>query len=397
MAKRPRTATLAAIAGAAALALAAPPVSARDPGRWLTTGVTSIPLTYFQGVTADRGGRIYFDGLVTGLWRTTRGLRQTGGNPNAIPPDVNLREGYNHIGDISWDRAEGGRLLLPLECFVAGRGNTCGTGSIGVAGPRTLRWRYYVKLDPAEIPKAMWVEISPDGRLLWTSSGDDLLAYRARDVSPAHAAPAAPPIRAVRRLRGAVPPSGITGATFLRGRLFLAGQETGRFQVWSVDLRTGGRRLEIERRIAGESEGLGVFRTLGGVLHWMVMPVDPRGRRPTYGPDGALLHFVRARGVRALRVSVSPRRIRAGGRARVRVRVTCRLGRVRGALVSLAGRRARTDRRGRATLVLRLHRGGTYRALAVKRRLRGLSRPVRVAAPPGAVAARPRIPPGGGR
>ena len=77
-------------------------------------------------------------------------------------------------------------MLLPLECFTPGApngGNTCGTGSIGVADPRTLAFRYYVKLDPAEIAKAMWVESSPDGRLLWTSSGSDLLAYRAADVS----------------------------------------------------------------------------------------------------------------------------------------------------------------------------------------------------------------------
>ena len=50
-------------------------------------------------------------------------------------------------------------------------GNPCRTGSIGVADPRTLRWRYYVKLEPAEIPKAMWAEVSPDGTLLWTSAG----------------------------------------------------------------------------------------------------------------------------------------------------------------------------------------------------------------------------------
>ena len=42
--------------------------------------------------------------------------------------------------------------MLPLECFTPGVGNTCGTGSFGVADPATLDFRYYVKLDPAEIP-----------------------------------------------------------------------------------------------------------------------------------------------------------------------------------------------------------------------------------------------------
>ena len=43
--------------------------------------------------------------------------------------------------------------------------------SIGVADPDTLAWRYYVKLDKSFIDKAMWAEVSPNGQLLWTSSG----------------------------------------------------------------------------------------------------------------------------------------------------------------------------------------------------------------------------------
>ena len=150
---------------------------------------------------------------------------------------MTAREGYNHIGDITWDEREGGRILLPLECYYPGTqpdANTCHTGSIGVADPRTLRWRYSVKLSPGEIPKAMWAEVSPDGRLLWTSAGDDLLAYRVADIRPG-----ARTLRAVRRLRGAVPPTGITGAAFYGERLMLAGQRDIDFEVWSVDLATG--------------------------------------------------------------------------------------------------------------------------------------------------------------
>ena len=126
-------------------------------------------------------------------------------------------------------------MLLPFECYTAGApngGNTCGTGSFGVADPDTLRLRYYVKLDPAEIPKAMWAESSPDSSLVWTSSGNDLLAYRSSDVVAANAAPAAAPIRAATRLAGAVPPTGVTGAVFDRGRLLLAGESDGTYQVW---------------------------------------------------------------------------------------------------------------------------------------------------------------------
>ena len=161
-----------------------------------------------------------------------------------------------------------------------------------MADPATLRWRYYVKLDPAEIQKAMWNEISPDGQLIWTSSGQDLLAYRASDVTPANAAPAGRTIKSVRRLKGAVPPSGITGATFFGDRLLVAGQGTGPFQVWSIDLTTGERTLEIEREIVGESEGLDVASALGGVLHWQIQPYNEEGP-PTHGfANGTLLHFV---------------------------------------------------------------------------------------------------------
>jgi hypothetical protein len=281
------------------LLVTAPPALAAK--RWRYSGHSTIPYEYFQGVSSDPQKHLYFDGTFAGLYRTSAHLREQARNPNVIPSAVTTTEGYNHIGDLSWDGAEGGRLLLPLECFQPIGGNTCRRGSIAVADPRTLQWRYYVKLDPAFIDKAMWVEASPDGRLVWTSSGSgkDLLAYRSADITAANAAPAGPALRPVVRLAGKVPPSGITGATFYRGRLLLAGQGTGSFQVWSVDTRSGRRRLEIERFVVGESEGLDVVRTLGGLLHWQVTPLRTSGRFPTFGiGHSALMHF-RARHRRA--------------------------------------------------------------------------------------------------
>ena len=275
-----------------AAVIVATPARAADPGRWKETGTTTLPIVYYQGVTVDPARNFYFDGVYVGVYRTDGGFRETARVDDVIPPDVHLREGYNHIGDISWDRAEGGRILLPLECYVPGGpngGNPCQTGSIGVADPGTLQWRYYVKLDPAEIPKAMWNEVSPDGSLIWTSSGDDLLAYRAADVTLANAAPGHAPIHSVRRLPGAVPPSGITGATFIDGRLYVAGQGGGPFRVWSIDLADGSRRLEVERKIVGESEGLVTARVKGGTLNWLIQPFNPQGEKPTYSPDKATL------------------------------------------------------------------------------------------------------------
>src|SRR4051794_28610139 len=87
--------------------LAAAPARAADPGRWRETGRTNLPLVYYQGVTHSTGGDWFFDGVYNGLWRTNRAFDQTGAAPEAIPPDVFAREHYDHIGDLSFDRAGG--------------------------------------------------------------------------------------------------------------------------------------------------------------------------------------------------------------------------------------------------------------------------------------------------
>jgi hypothetical protein len=240
-----------------------------------------------------------------------------------------------------------------MECYVPGTGNTCGTGSFGVADPKTLAFRYYAKLDPAEIPKAMWAETSPDGKLVWTSSGNDLLAYRSSEIAPGHA-----PLHAAKRLRNAVPPSGVTGAVFVGGRLLLAGtDQSGRNQVWSIDTKTGKRRLELQQKFCGESEGLDLIRMLGGELHWLVGP-DGGGCKLTYGPTSALLHFARSPGKRGLQVSATLHG------SRVKVRVTRRGAPVSRARVTFASAHARTNARGRATLKVKLVLPGRFKALA---------------------------------
>ena len=364
-----RTVTLSVLL---ALVLCAP-AAAKDPGRWTLSGWSSVSNFYWQGVTsAGPTAPLYFSGPVEGLYRTGRGLSETAAMSPAIPASVKAVEGYNHVGDISFDRRDGGRVLLPLECYTPGGpngGNTCGSGAIGTADPDTLVFRYYVKLDPAEIAKAMWVQASPDG-LLWTSSGNDLLAYRAADVNAANASPAAPPIHSVRRLAGAVPPSGVTGAAFRGGRLFLAGAQGTTYQVWSVDLATGARRLEVElRQVQGEAEGLHATSLRGGALHFLVAPL---AQKPTFGSTVALLHFTPA-GRPGLRVSASATR-RDSHRPRVRVRVTRRGNPVQGAKVSIAGARARTNANGAATLWPPLSTSGRFAAVGSKGRLQGRSR-----------------------
>jgi hypothetical protein len=299
--KRPlRTLLLAALLMCTALGLFALVRSAPAANKagWAETGHSIIPLEYFQGVTSDQQRHLYFDGIFTGLYRTDSNLVEETRNFNVIPPDVNQRERYNHIGDITWDKREGGRVLLPLECFFPFIGNFCGTGSIGVADADTLEWRYYVKLDRTIIDKAMWAEVSPNGKLLWTSNGavnggHDLLAYDMSEITEANAAPDGPALRPVIVLPNAVPPGGITGATFYKHELLVAGASGTTFRVWSIDLDDGSRTLAIEKQVLGESEGLDIVKGLGGTLHWVITPQGTGGRPPTYGDLGhsALIHF----------------------------------------------------------------------------------------------------------
>jgi hypothetical protein len=337
--------------------------SAADPGRWRLTGQSPIPLEYFQGMASDPDRHVWFDGVFAGLYRTDDHLRERARRVIAIPPAVTASRGYNHIGDPSWDARGRGRILLPLECYTPGapgEDNTCGHGAIGVADPLTLRWRYLVELDPAEIPKAMWAEVSPDGRLVWTSSGRDLLAYRTSAIT--RAASTGRPLRAVARLAGVVPASGITGAAFYGDRLLLAGGTPAGFEVSSIDLATGDRRLEIQRPAELESEGLDVLDAFGGVLHWIV--------RPFSGQVNTLLHFAPTAPRGRLRLSVRPAALAVGHWTRVRFRATHAGRPIPGAVVRASGRWVRTGAAGTARMTLRLPRSGRLRVTAARADLR---------------------------
>ena len=352
--------------------LAAAPAHAGTAADWIKTGRSTMPLNYFQGITHDDRGNLFFDGVNVGLYRTDTKLKEEARNLDVIDPAAKENPGFNHIGDITWDKAEGGRIILPLECYdpTASPSNTCGIGGFAVANPGTLTWKYWVRLDPADIPKAMWAEVSPDGKLIWTSSGQDLLAYDASDVTPANAQPNGATIRPTRRVVGAVPAHGITGATFVGPRLFVAGQDRDRFQVSSIDLTSGTSRTEIRETISGESEGLDAFRGLGGTFHWMVMPIPQGGNPPSFERDKASLLHYKAKPTK-LALTVRPRSAPIGRRTRFAFRVTDDNGDpVKGATVTLSHERARTDARGRAKVTETLRSPGRYTAVARKRGLK---------------------------
>jgi hypothetical protein len=344
---------------------------AADPGVWIKTSQLTKPAWYRQGLASNPAtGDVFFSGAFAGLYRTRNG-REIGSNTNPIPADVSGRELYNHIGDIAFDAAEGGRLLLPLESYqpFLPDQNPSKTGSIGVMNAKTLTWKYYVKLDPGEIQKAQWVATDPQG-LVWTISGHDLLAYSLADLNAANAAPAAAPIHSVRRLANAAP-VGAGGAVIYGGRIYLSTQSDGVDRVVSVDTTTGASRVEIEQPGTAEPEGLDAGAYLNGLLHWELVPGGGLS-------NTQLLNFV-PRGAR-LQLKLNHSRVRAGRKATLTATVRVLTGRLaiplQGARVRLAGTSAKTNASGRAKLSVTLKRG-TYRARASYKGLRTGSRTVR--------------------
>lgn len=280
--------------GLALCPLAAPAFAAR---RLVSVRPTSI--AYNQGVAYDpRSGSFFFSGVTSatnsGLFRTDPRLRRTASRYAAIPASV---QRFNHIGDLSFDSVRR-RLLVPLECYYPrGGGNTCQRAAIGVADPHTLAVHYRVLLDASQIVKASWVEISPDGRWIWTSAGRHLIAYRASDVNPATAARqrTAGAAGLVGHDLGAVlPTAGLTGAAVLPSvagyRLLLSLNRGTFFQVVSYlvtsasdgspSIRSSPRPEMTVRRstLNYEAEGLTVTARRAGAyplkapLHWQMLP-----------------------------------------------------------------------------------------------------------------------------
>jgi hypothetical protein len=263
---------------------------------WNLNGTSLTSVAYNQGMTFDGAGSFYFDGVSSttnsAIYRTTSSLSLTASNPAVIPA---TKEGYNHAGDLSFDPTAD-RVLLPLECYYPNStpSNTCGSGAFGVVDPSTLAFLYYVRLWTPQIQKAMWDEISPDGRWIWTSSGTHLLAYNAANVNQQEADNQRAGVwggLGGTDLGPVLPTSDVTGAAFSTGRLFLALNRGTYFQVVSYGVGTaadGSPTLlsanpTVEITVTksssnNESEGLAATAAingaypLGGLLHWQMLP-----------------------------------------------------------------------------------------------------------------------------
>ena len=329
---------LVVLAVAAAPGLCAAPAAAN----WRLSNTSFASILYNQGITFDQaGGDFFLDGVTSasnsGLYRTNSDLSLTAADFAVIPGTT---EGYNHAGDLSLDPLRR-RILLPLECYYpANGGNTCGVGAIGVADPTTLRFLYYVNLAPEQIAKAMWVEASPDGRWIWTSSGTHLLVYRASDINPevARQQRAGTMGGIVGEDLGAVlPTDSVTGASFYTEpfthtpHLLLALNRGTYSEIVSYELGPwwGTPRLTSPTPTSlitvpqsffdHESEGLAITRPLnlstplGGVLHWQMLPVitllSLYSRILTYSPSADDPHSSAGHVRSAPRTSPRPHRV----------------------------------------------------------------------------------------
>ena len=154
-----------------------------------------------------------------------------------------------------------------------------------------------MKLDSAFIDKAMWAEASPDGTLLWTSSGSgsDLLAYDMSEIKAANAAPGGPRLKPVPRVGGRGTADRYHGRDVLQAQAVRAAVGNAlpglvdRSHRWIA-------RLKIEKMVRGEFEGLDIVKALDGDLHWLITFLLAGGLLLIYGNTSALVHFERVKG-----------------------------------------------------------------------------------------------------
>jgi hypothetical protein len=359
---------------ATAVAVLALPAAAQaaDPGLWIKTSQLTKPATYRQGLASNPlTGDVFFSGSFNGITRTHDEV-ELKKNTVAIPKEVADREQYNHIGDIAFDPAEGGRVLLPLESYapLAPDTNPSKTASIGVMDATTLAWKYYVKLDPAEINKAQWVATDPAHGLIWTIGDISLLAYNIADINPANAAPNAAPIHAVRRMDNVVP-DGAGGAVVIGDDIYLSQLVAGVNRVISINTITGASQTQIEIPGDLEQEGLDVGPYLDGLLHWELVPGGGLS-------NTQVLNFV-PKGAR-LALKLKKARVKAGKKAAVSATATVVANGsavpLRDVQIRLAGKTVKTDGKGRAALKVKLTRG-SYRVQAFFKGLTSVTKPLR--------------------
>ena len=233
--------------------------SAADPGRWVETGFSSVPFEYFQGITSDPAGNLWFDGFYGRPLPHHSGTRRAGTRRDEIPVDVYRARATTTSATSAGTRrgrppaAAAGVLSTPSV------GNTCGTGSFGVADPTTLAVALLREARPGrhregDVGRGLARRLADLDLGRQRPAGLPHLAT-SRRPTPRRRARAQPVRRLAtpcRRAASPAPPS-------KGGRLLLAGQDAAPSRSGrSTD--TGERRLELERDIVRRVGGTRLLR-----------------------------------------------------------------------------------------------------------------------------------------
>lgn len=381
-------------------AIAAPSCGPAPKTRTLLSGLGRL-----ESVIVDRKGRLFFtdpDGLLrldrpgarprrVAFYPAPGGLVLDGAGKLIVGSGNSLQGGA--LGNLSGlakllriDPDSGARAVYATGLAMANglarapdgaiyASDDFGTGIDRVKNGRTQRnW--------ARVPSGNGLAIDSTGRSLYAAQTFVPAAVRQVDL------------RDPRRTGDYVRPglidvaSGLDGMTRdARDRLFVAAQTPG--QIWRVNrppsvcvLLSGLDRFPSGPSAVATGRGDGPFParnlyavTFGG----KVIELANVAAAPSSGKGAPTPRLARRP---KLRLEVFPRRARTGRRMRFRFRVTARVrGKwrpIRRALVRFAGKRVRTNRRGRARIRVRLRRTGRRRARASRRGYRRGSAVIRV-------------------
>jgi hypothetical protein len=154
-----------------------------------------------------------------------------------------------------------------------------------------------------------------------------------------------------------------------RGATFAETHLAGTFDMLTAPPTSS---TEVAGRFVGDYQGLAPLPDGFGAIFAQAQPPA------TEGPSDVFFGRVVVGELPRIRLSVRPRRVRAGRRTRFRFRALAGGRPVAGATIRFAGRRRRTSRRGGAAMILRLGRLGRRRARAAGRGLRDGTALVRV-------------------
>jgi SMP-30/Gluconolactonase/LRE-like region len=314
-----------------------PPCSGAPPGRDCSATVLDQPAAPDYGAFAPDGSLYVTDIEQALVWRVPKG----GGRARVwlTHPHFESIFGPNGIQL----RADGRTLLMAVTAVSPAAGNPT-EGRLydipirpdGRPGAPKVFWRSR----PVDGPDGF--ALARSGNVYLALAGSNQIALLSPSGEELGRAPATP----AANLALEVPVDAPASAAFLGDRVLVTNHSAiaGNPRSWAV--------LDV---FAGE-RGLPLFKPVTGV------------KRPRLRPR--------------IRLTVRPRRIRAGKLRRYRFRATVRRGGrrrpLRRALIRFARRRVRTNRRGRASLTLRLRRLGRRPASARRRGYRAGRTYVRV-------------------